>query len=64
MINCICDFKKENEPIDLIKCIKCENYQHKKCVIDCLNSINHDYICPQCQVDYSEIYTIIYEHSR
>ena len=56
MINCICDFKKENEPIDLIKCIKCENYQHKKCVIDCLNSINHDYICPQCQVDYSEIY--------
>ena len=56
MINCICDFKKENEPIDLIKCIKCQNYQHKKCVIDCLNSINHDYICPQCQVDYSEIY--------
>ena len=56
MINCICDFKKENEPIDLIKCIKCNNYQHKQCVIDCLKLINHDYICPQCQVDYSEIY--------
>ena len=56
MINCICLEKPENNIQDLIECSICNNYQHKKCVFDCINSINHDYICPQCQIYNSEIY--------
>ena len=56
MINCICLEKPENNIQDLIECSICNNYQHKQCVFDCINSINHDYICPQCQIYNSEIY--------
>ena len=60
-INCPCFTEEKTVNLNyyngkpLIKCSKCNKYQHKLCLEKCLNIIPY-YICPDCQIENLDLF--------